>query len=137
MSLNTSTGERNLETLLGSLRPVLHDGDFVFCIVRDLSTVDISRVVATFREEEATTVILEKSEADRLKLEYSFVSSWITLSIHSALEAVGLTAAVSKALADEGISCNVMAAYFHDHIFVPVGDAGRAMKALLTLSDSR
>jgi hypothetical protein len=52
------------------------------------------------------------------------------LTVHSSLEAVGLTAAVSKALTEANISCNVVAAYYHDHIFVPVKDAKQAMRVL-------
>jgi uncharacterized protein len=64
---------------------------------------------------------------------YAATYAWITLTVHSSLEAVGLTAAVSKALTEENISCNVVAAFFHDHIFVPVKDAERAMNALQRL----
>ena len=60
--------------------------------------------------------------------------TWITLDVHSSLEAVGLTAAVSAALAEENISCNVVAAYYHDHLFVPVADAERAMETLMRLT---
>ena len=69
-----------------------------------------------------------------MSLSYSLVCAWITLTVHSSLEAVGLTAAVSRALAEENISCNVVAAYYHDHLFVPVGDGERAMEVLLALS---
>jgi hypothetical protein len=46
---------------------------------------------------------------------------------------VGLTAAFSRALGEADISCNVIAAAYHDHIFVPVDDAPRAMDALSAL----
>jgi uncharacterized protein len=62
------------------------------------------------------------------------VAAWITLTVHSALEAVGLTAAFSKALADVNISCNVVAGYYHDHIFVPQQDAEKAMAVLESLA---
>ena len=68
--------------------------------------------------------------ADRMQLEYSFVAKWITLTVHSSLEAVGLTAAFSKALAEENISCNVVAGYFHDHIFINKKDAQKALIVL-------
>jgi hypothetical protein len=64
------------------------------------------------------------------------VCAWITLTVYSSLEAVGLTAAVSKALTDANISCNVIAAYHHDHIFVPIQDAQHAMKVLENLSEN-
>lgn len=90
-------------------------------------------MVMLFREEEAYTVILEKEQADRLGLAYSYTAAWITLTIHSALDAVGLTAAFSNALAEQGISCNVVAAFHHDHIFVDSKDADRAMSILKSL----
>jgi uncharacterized protein len=70
-----------------------------------------------------------------LQLSYSFVAAWITLTVHSSLEAVGLTATFSKALAENNISCNVVAAYYHDHIFVDAKDAAKAMKILHILSE--
>jgi len=123
-------GETNLAKLLAAMRPELHAGEFVFC------TVDafLSDAVMCFREAEGVTVILGKGRADELGLTYSFVAAWITLTVHSSLEAVGLTAAFSSRLADAGISCNVVAGYFHDHIFVNAADAGRAMEVVQTIS---
>ena len=53
--------------------------------------------------------------------------------MHSALGAVGLTAAVARALADEGVPCNVLAGAMHDHLLVPEDDAARALDALRRL----
>jgi uncharacterized protein len=83
-----------------------------------------------FREQEGLTLVLQKEQADALQLSYSFVTAWITLTVHSSLEAVGLTAAFATALAEENISCNVVAAYYHDHIFVAKPDAARAIAVL-------
>mgnify|MGYP002393580319 CR=1 FL=1 len=83
---------------------------------------------------EGYTVIADKQLADRLNLDYNFIAAWITLTVHSSLQAVGLTAAFSRALADENISCNVMAGYFHDHIFVDERDADKALTVLKKLS---
>ena len=132
---NKMTGESNLETLLKTMKPKLNSGEFVFCIVRDLSLLDIKDTILVFKEEEAITIIIKKEIADTLKLDYSFVASWITLTVHSSLEAVGLTAAFSKALSDNGISCNVVAAYYHDHIFVDRKDAEKAMAILDKFSE--
>jgi len=129
------TGESNLETLLKTLKPKLNDGEFVFCTLKDLTPLDIKDTLLIFREEEGSTIIVKKGIADTLKLDYSFVASWITLSVHSSLEAVGLTAAFSRALSDNGISCNVVAAYYHDHIFVDTKDAKKAMLVLTRLSE--
>ena len=87
-----------------------------------------------FREKEGVTVILPRADADQAGLSYAGTFAWITLTVHSSLEAVGLTAAFSRALAEVGISCNVVAAFYHDHLFVPVADAERALAALRALS---
>ncbi len=85
------------------------------------------------REDEGLTLVLTQEEADRLDLAYEFVAAWITLQVHSALEAVGLTAAVSQVLTEAGISANVVAGYTHDHVFVPLQRADDAMRAMATL----
>lgn len=89
-----------------------------------------------FREDEGLTLILRKEITDRLKLLYSFVASRIALSVHSSLEAVGLTAAFSKALSENNISCNVVAAYYHDHIFVNKKDTQKALNILNSFSSN-
>ncbi len=123
-------GEKNLETLLKTMKPRLNVGGYVFCTIHDLSSIDLNDVLLIFREQEGITVIVKKEIADKLQLDYSFVASWITLTIHSSLEAIGFTAAFSKALTEENIGCNVVAAFFHDHIFVDQKDAERAMIVL-------
>jgi len=92
--------------------------------------VSMEVVIGSFREREGMTVVLSKDVADGLGLSYDLVHSWITLNIHSSLEAVGLTAAFSSALSKENISCNVIAAYYHDHIFVSREDSSRALEVL-------
>jgi uncharacterized protein len=131
------TGESNLDKLLKSMRPVLHDGEYVFCLVEDPMRISPYDIIMSFKEEEGYTIIVEKTIADRLGLSYTYISSWISLMVHSSLEAVGLTAAFSKALADEAISCNVVAGYHHDHIFLSREQADRAIKALNRLSDGQ
>jgi hypothetical protein len=126
--------EKNLENLLKSIKPIHNTGDYVFCSTRDLSSININDTVLIFKEAEGNTIIIKKELADELKLNYSFVASWITLTVHSSLEAVGLTAAFSKALAEKNISCNVVAAYYHDHIFIDKKDAEKAITILNNLS---
>ena len=128
-------GETNLDTLLKTMRPKLNMGVFVFCLVKDLTLVNLNKAVLFFKEEEGYTIIVKKEVAETLKLDYTFISSWITLTVHSSLEAVGLTAAFSKALADNGIGCNVVAAFYHDHIFVPIHDTEKAMAVLNRFSE--
>ncbi|MCU1414196.1 MAG: hypothetical protein JWN80_1536 [Microbacteriaceae bacterium] len=91
-------------------------------------------IEASIREAEALTVVIAVEDADRLGLAYDFVAGWITLEVHSALSAVGLTAAFSAALASAGISCNVLAGYFHDHILVAKDDLDRALEVLGALA---
>lgn len=123
-------GETNLNKLLRSLNPVLNPGEYVFFVAENLHLLDPNDLVMTFREKEGSTVILRKELADKLTLKYDFVVSWITLEVHSSLAAVGLTARFSSVLAAEGISCNVVSGYYHDHIFVPVTEATRALQLL-------
>ncbi|WDY60458.1 ACT domain-containing protein [Pseudomonas sp. PSKL.D1] len=129
-------GETSIEVLLRNMRPTLNEGEFVFCTVPDISVLQGTEVIGTFREQEGLTVIIERAHADALGLEYSFVSAWITLTVHSALDAVGLTAAFATALGNAGISCNVVAGYYHDHIFVGLEYAAKAMQVLQALSRS-
>ena len=129
------TGENNLKIILKTLKPKLNTGDFVFCVLDDLSKINSEDIIMMFREGEGNTIIVKKELADHLKIPYSFVSAWITLTVHSSLTAVGLTAAFSKALSEKGISCNVVAAFFHDHIFVDKKDVDEAMRILTQLSE--
>ncbi len=128
------TGEKDLKKLLLTLKPILNDGKYVFCTTKDVTQISPEDAIMTFCEREGTTFILEQELADKLNLQYSYVAKWITLSAHSSLEAVGLTAAFSQALARENISCNVVAGYYHDHIFVDEKDAVKAMAVLHKLA---
>lgn len=131
------SGEKDLNILLQNMEPVLNAGEYVFCTVENLKQVpDLEKILFFFRESEAVTIVLEKNIADEWSLNYSYISSGITLNIHSSLEAVGLTAAFANALKKENISCNVVAAYFHDHIFVAKKDAEKAIEALYTLKNN-
>ena len=129
-------GETDLVKLLQHMKPERNPGEYVFCLVVSYEQAAALQPVGIFQEKEGITVILPKEQADAMSLPYSLVCVWITLTIHSSLEAVGLTAAVSRALTEANISCNVVAAYYHDHIFVPIADADRAMNVLPALTDS-
>ena len=128
------TGEKDLNKLLKTIKPKHNIGNYVFCTIGDLPKINFGDVILIFKEQEGITIIIKKELADSLKLDYSFIASWITLTVHSSLEAVGLTAAFSKALSDEGVSCNVVAAFYHDHIFVNKKDTEKAMNILNRLS---
>lgn len=129
------SGEKNLEVLLQSMKPKFNTGEYVFCVVQNAHDVPLENVLLLFRESEGITLVLKKEVADALQLHYDFVAAWISLTVHSALEAVGLTAAFSGALAQDGISCNVVAAFYHDHIFVKYQDATKAMEILNQFSN--
>jgi len=128
------TAEKDLDKLLKTMKPKHNFGDYVFSVVDNLENIDLKDIVLIFKEPEGNTIIIEKDLADSLNLQYSFIAAWITLTVHSSLEAVGLTAAFSSALARAGISCNVVAGYYHDHIFVDKKDITKAMEILNKLS---
>ncbi|MFZ3281515.1 ACT domain-containing protein [Pseudomonas sp.] len=127
-------GETSLTTLLRSMSPQLNAGDYVFCTLRDGLLPSGVDIIGSFREQEGLTVILERSQAEQAGFSFDYVAAWITLNVHSALEAVGLTAAFATALGKAGISCNVIAGYYHDHLFVGQADAERAMQVLRDLA---
>lgn len=129
-------GETDLKKLLRNMAPVLVPGEYVFCTLAAGQNLPEDAAIGRFREAEGMTVIIEKAVADEYRLAYHGSMAWITLSVHSSLEAVGLTAAVAGVLAQNDISCNVVAAYYHDHIFVPVGKAERTMTVLQELSQA-
>lgn len=91
---------------------------------------------AIIRKDEGLTAVLRKADADSCNVSYEYVAAWITLSVHSSLQTVGLTAAFSRALGDAGISCNVLAGYFHDHILVAIDDREQAVDVLHELRDA-
>jgi uncharacterized protein len=128
------TGKTNLSQLLKTMNPYLNEGDYVFCTVENLKDISLNDILFHFKEKEAVTIIVKKEYADKMNSSYSYIATWITLTVHSSLEAVGLTAAFSKALAEKNISCNVVAAFYHDHIFVAKKDAEKAMEILNELS---
>lgn len=128
------SGETHLARLLQSMTPQLNPGQYVFCCVPREQDCSALQPVASLREDEGLSLILARDVADAHGLSYDYVAAWITLQVHSSLAAVGLTAAFSAALAQAGISCNVVAGFHHDHIFVPVERAERALSTLRALS---
>ena len=122
--------EKNLETLIREMKPELNRGEWAFCAGA------AADAVATFQEREGITSIVERTRARQLGLPVHYVAAWITLTVHSDLDAVGFLAAVTTALAAAGISCNVVSAVNHDHLFVPFARAADAMRVLDELSCS-
>jgi hypothetical protein len=108
----------DLAGMLAGMAPMLDAQRWAFVLVEDAQLPDAFAII---REGEGTTAILPRKDGDFAR---------ITLMVHSALDGVGLTAAVAAALARQGIACNVVAGFHHDHLFVPWQRAEDALEAL-------
>lgn len=124
--------ETDLERMLATLDVVRRPGRFTFVTGEwpDLAAV----AAATISEEEGTTYVVVVEQAVAVGAPVGFEAAWLTLTVHSALEASGLTAAFSAALGEVGIACNVLAGYHHDHVLVPADRADDAVRVLRSLS---
>ena len=120
-------GLTNLHEILGALRPSVRQGSFVYVT---LPTPPEVEAYARIVEDEGITLVFDQSTADEHGWEYEGVFAWITLQVHTSLTSVGITAAVSTALARVGISCNVLAGYYHDHLLVPAESVDEAIDVL-------
>jgi uncharacterized protein len=127
------TGERDLRVLISSMQPVLHDEPYAFACLQ-IGETPPAGVFATVAEDEGLTLIARAPVLRAAGIDPGPAFARISLTVHSALEAVGLTAAFAGALATEGISANVIAGVHHDHIFVGWDDRDAAVAALLALS---
>ncbi len=119
------------------MAPELHPGTYAFASVPADARLEGGDVIASIREPEGLSVVVAQAVAERAGLTPASLCRWITLTAQSDLQAVGLTAAFARVLADAGISCNVVAGTHHDHIFVPVHRADDAMTALRALQHRR
>jgi uncharacterized protein len=127
----------NLGELLRSMNPRLNDGVYVFVSVPPDAAIDSLKPIATFLEDEGISIIVEESQVEGTDIRVLFRAAWITLAVNSDLHAVGLTAAVANALANKGISCNIVAGANHDHLFVPLESTEATMEALSELQAKR
>ena len=121
--------------MLSGMDPYLDPNSYLFCTTADAALAGRAASVAIgmFREYEGHTLILEAAEARALGFAEAAPMRRITLNVYSALDGVGLTASVATSLADQGIPCNVVAAFHHDHLFVPAAEADRALQVLRAL----
>jgi hypothetical protein len=128
-----STGETDLDEMLADLGVRRRSGVFTYVFV-PARTSDLAHLAeATVREGQGIALVVSVQAARAAGLPVGVQLAWLSLTVHSSLEAVGLTAAVSTRLAAHGIACNVLAGYRHDHLLVPV-DQAQAAIALLTRS---
>ena len=130
------SGERNLERLQRQMAAQLQPETYVYCSFPDFQLPSGISPICTFRESEGLTAIVERSQADRACVPHMFEARLITLTVHSSLEAIGFLATVATALAKAGIPCNAVAAYHHDHLFVPKAVAEEAMSVLDSLAST-
>ncbi len=123
---------RERQAMLAGMKPSLKDGRYFFCTSNDMAVLAAlsNRSLATFREDEGTALVLAEDDAKLHSFDLSMPMARIVLEVFSALDGVGLTAGVATALADEGIPCNMIAAYHHDNVFVPEPMAARAVEIL-------
>ncbi|APD87726.1 ACT domain-containing protein [Alteromonas gracilis] len=129
--------ETDLSVLLKNLNPVASSENYVFTTLPadKLSSTLVSVAKGMFQEREGTTLILPVTAAKQANLQFEGYYRCITCEVHSSLDAVGMTAAMSTALGNAGISANVVAAYYHDHIFVPAEKVDVALDVLTSLSN--
>lgn len=130
------SGEKNQIRLQKMMAPDLRPETYVYCTFPDQRLPIELDPICTFREAEGLTAIVEKSQAVRANVKHIFEAKLITLTVHSSLEAIGFLALISTHLAKAGIPCNAVAAFHHDHLFIPVERADDAFSLLESLSQS-
>jgi hypothetical protein len=133
LRVSDDTAIVGLADLLAGVNPVRRPGEFIFITVDDVSSLPVS-TQATVWEDGRLSCVIEHHGATSTGDRADPVMAWITLQVHSSLVAVGLTAAVSTALTERNIACNVIAGHRHDHILVPIERADEAMAAITALA---
>ncbi|MDM9622388.1 ACT domain-containing protein [Rhizobium sp. S96] len=129
---------RDTQSMVSGMRPKLVEGEFIFCTTRDERLAERigDFALARFREDEGISFIIERNQAAEMGFDCSLPMRRIILEVFSSLEGIGLTAAVATALTAHQIPCNMVAAYHHDHVFVPADMAGTAIDILRELQQS-
>jgi hypothetical protein len=121
--------------MISGMTPVVRPGVFVFATSNNSALVTslYPEAISTFKEDEGVSMLVPLEIARKSGLNVDSPMRCITLNVFSSLHGVGLTAAVSTALADNGIACNMVAAFHHDHVFVPSGMVDQALEVLMSL----
>ncbi|AXI54133.1 hypothetical protein C1J05_06200 [Sulfitobacter sp. JL08] len=129
---------RTAYQMISGMTPVLQPGNFVFVTTQDpaLVTTLFPHAIATVKEDEGMSMVIPVELAKKSNLNADHPMRCITLNVYSSLEGIGLTAAVSAALGDNGIPCNMVAAFHHDHVFLPAELCDQAMMTLIALQNS-
>jgi uncharacterized protein len=128
------TGVRDLHDLCRQMTPSMVEGVFVYCSFSDFRLPHGLEPICTFREDEGLTAIVSKTQAEASGVSYTFPCRLITLAVHSSLDAVGFLACITNRLAREGIACNAVAGFHHDHLFVPQSRAEETLQVLRSLA---
>ena len=130
-------GERDLKRLLQGMEPVLAAVPYGFVVNRKDAPLPAGlRAFALITEAEGTTIVAPASDLQQAGFAAGGLWAHISLTIHSDLAAVGLTAAISSVLAASGISANIIAGYYHDHVFLPWDQRQLALRVLQELAGS-
>ncbi len=116
--------------MLASLSVQQRPGVFTYIAVEVPTPGLLAAAHAVVKEGKLTTVVLPVEAATRSGQPIVVRLAWLTLTVQSSLDAVGLTAAVSGKLAAIDVPCNVLAGYHHDHLLVPTERAADAIAAL-------
>ena len=126
----TSPGETDLDNMLATLRVERRPGVFIYAAARAPAPELLAAAHGVVTEDDLTTLVLPVEAAERAGLPVELEMAWLSLTVQSSLEAVGLTAAFSATLGKAGIPCNVLAGFHHDHILVPADRAQQAIDVL-------
>lgn len=128
-------GISNLKILLKQMKPKIVNEEFVFCTISRtrFSELKISPLMM-FSEEEGITLIVKRKIAENNSLSYFGVWAWIILTVHSNLSAIGFLSVITDTLAKSKISVNIVSAYYHDHLFVPIDKSDQALELLKGLT---
>ena len=131
-------GGMDLAALLQSMEPVLHAVPNGYGLLESGATVPVEvAAFAVISEPEGVTVVATIAALLAAGIPHQGQWARISLTVHSDLAAVGLTAAIAATLARQNISANVVAGYFHDHVFVQWDRRDAAMAALIALTRAK
>lgn len=127
------TGQTNLQEVLNSMQVSCDDVEYGFAVVEPTTLIAVSELLGTFNEPEGLTLIATKDYLEKMSITCEGPFAKLTIDIHTSLELVGLTAVLATKLAESEVSANVVAAFYHDHVFVQYSLRQKAIDALHSL----